>query len=171
MHCVNCGAQNLETTRYCKNCGANLEVLRQALTQGVSTGPLTMIGPKHVGPILILSGFVGVGGLLIVFSCLAALSRTLASQGSELLLFLFFLGLLGITGVCVIVISLLRMLRAPAPPKPTSTGQLLTEVLESVAPPQRALGDFSKPVSSVVEHTTARLGDYAPPDHDTPNRG
>ena len=164
MHCVNCGTQNLETTRYCKSCGANLEVLRQALTQNLSTGPLTMIGPKHVGLILMLAGFGGVGGLAVVFSGLVALSIAIGpSMGNARLPLLLLLGVSGVFGVCYIVSSMMKMLKSapgsstPRPPVPMAT----------LEPPVagQALPPFRQPVS-VVEHTTARLGQYAKPERE-----
>ena len=170
MHCVDCGTQNLDSTRYCKSCGANLEVVRQALTQNLSSGPVSLIGPKHVGLILLLSTFGGIFGLGIVFGFLVSLSKSIgASLGNGLLPLLMILGLFGVTGVCIIVLSLLRMLRVPVPKQ---TGPLAPVVAAALdAPPQgRELPSYREGVPSVVEHTTARLANYAPPDREDPNR-
>jgi len=169
MHCVNCGTQNLETTRYCKSCGANLEVLRQALTQKASTGALSLIGPRHVGAILALSALLGLGGLGIVFGCLVALSISIGpSLGNGLLPLLLFLGAVGVTGVCFIVGSLLRMLKTPSPSN--ASGPPIVQALIEGNASSRALPDYHEPVSSVVEHTTSRLPSYAPPQTDAPPR-
>jgi hypothetical protein len=173
MHCVNCGTENLATTRYCKSCGANLEVLRQALTQNVSAGTTSLVGPKHVGAILGLAALVGLGGLGIVFGCLVALSISIGSAfGEDILPLLLILAAIGVAGVCVIVVSLLRMLRGGAPAKPARQEPpvpVAHAVLEG-APQSRVLPSFREPASSVVEHTTARLGEYAAPERETPKR-
>src|SRR4051812_37741254 len=99
MHCVDCGTQNLDSTRYCKSCGANLEVVRQALTQNLSSGPATMIGPRHVGLILMLATFGGIFGLGIVFGFIVSLARAIGpSLGNGLLPLLMLLGLFGVAG-------------------------------------------------------------------------
>ena len=167
MHCVNCGTQNLETTRYCKSCGANLEVLRQALTQSLTSAPLTMIGPKHVGLILMLSALTGIGGLAIVFAGLVALSIALGpSLGGARLPLLLLLGGSGVFGVCFMVSTLMRMLKvAPAPPQPVRPVPVVPGVLEAPSA-NHALPSFRDPVGSVVEHTTARLGQYARPERE-----
>ena len=171
MHCVNCGTQNLDTTRYCKSCGANLEVLRQALTQNLSSGPVSLIGPKHVGAILALSAIVGVGGLGIVFGAIIALSVSIGpSLGKELFPLLFLLGAVGVAGVCIIVTSLLRMLRGGAPAKQVGPAVPVAQAVLEPHAQSQALPGYREPVSSVVEHTTARLGNYAPPDRETPER-
>jgi hypothetical protein len=171
MHCVNCGTQNLETTRYCKSCGANLELLRQALTQNLSSGPLSLIGPKHVGAILALSTIIGLGGLGIVFGCIVGLAKTIgASLGNDLLPLLLMLGMVGVAGICIIVVSLLRTLRVPQPKsQATPPIPVVQAVLE---PPTQShlLSSYREPVSSVVENTTSRLGNYAPPEREGPNR-
>jgi hypothetical protein len=170
MHCVDCGTQNLDSTRYCKSCGANLEVVRQALTQSLSTGPVTMIGPRHVGLILMLATFGGIFGLGIVFGFIVSLARAIGpSLGNGLLPLLMLLGLFGVAGVCIIVLSLLRMLRIPAA---RQTGPLPPAANAALdAPPQgQALPSYREGVPSVVEHTTARLANYAPPEREDPNR-
>jgi hypothetical protein len=169
MHCVNCGTQNLETTRYCKSCGANLEVLRQALTQNVTSGALTMIGPKHVGLILTLSALLGIGGLGIVFGGLVALSIALGpSLGGARMPLLLLLGGAGVFGVCFMVSSMMRMLKS-APAQPMPQIPVMQAALEP-PPANHALPSFRDPVGSVVEHTTARLGQYAKPERETPER-
>lgn len=171
MHCVDCGTQNLDSTRYCKSCGANLEVVRQALTQNHSSAPVSLVGPKHVGLILILATFAGIFGMGIVFGFIVTLAKTIgAALGNGLLPLLMILGLFGVTGVCLIVLSLLRMLRVPAAPK--HTGPLSPVVNAALdAPPQgHALPSYREGVPSVVEHTTARLANYAPPDREDPHR-
>jgi hypothetical protein len=171
MHCVNCGTQNLETTRYCKSCGANLEVLRQALTQNLSSGPLSLIGPKHVGAILALSTLIGLGGLGIVFGSLVALSIAIGpTLGGALLPLLFLLGAIGVGGVCIIVTALLRSLRTGAPAKPAGPPVPVVQAVLEPAPQSQALPSFREPVGSVVEHTTARLANYTPPEREEPNR-
>lgn len=169
MHCVNCGTQNLETTRYCKSCGANLEVLRQALSQNVSSGPLTLIGPRHVGAILALSAVLGLGGLGIVFGCLVALSISIGpTLGNGLFPLLLMLGAVGVTGVCFIVGSLLRMLKAQ--PSSTASGPTIVQSVIEGRPSSRVLPEFHEPMSSIVESTTSRLPNYAPPHSDGPSR-
>ena len=163
MHCVNCGTQNLETTRYCKSCGANLEVLRQALTQNVTGGPHSLVGPSHVGAILVMTAFMGLGGLAIVFGCLVALAKTIGpTLGNGLLPLLLMLGAVGVGGVVLIVTTLLRMLNVPAPkPGTGASGPIAPAAFEPVA--ERGLPEFREPVSSVVENTTSRLGKYEEP--------
>jgi zinc ribbon protein len=170
MHCVNCGTQNLETTRYCKSCGANLEVLRQALTQNLSSGPLSLVGPKHVGAILFLSTVIGLGGLGIVFGCLVALANSIgASLGKDLLPLLLMLGMAGVAGICIIVVSLLRTLRGAASARRAAPPIPVAQAVLEPAVQNPALPSYREPVS-VVEHTTARLGNYAPPEPKESNR-
>lgn len=170
MHCVNCGTQNLDTTRYCKSCGANLEVLRQALTQNLSSGATSMIGPKHVGLILVLSGLTAIGGFGALFGCLVALAAVIGpSLGDKVLPLLFLLGAMGIAGVTYVVASMLRMLKTAGAEK---TKKPPVSVAHAVLEPGtgHVLPPFREPVS-VVEHTTARLGDYAaPPPRNTGER-
>jgi hypothetical protein len=168
MHCVDCGTQNLDTTRYCKSCGANLEMLRLALTQNLTGATASMIGPKHVGLILTLSTLVGVGGLAIVFAGLVALSIAVGpSLGGGRIPLLLLLGIAGVAGVCFIVASLMHMLRTTPAPAASHPIPVPTPMLES--PPSQKLPPFRQPVS-VVEHTTARLGQYSSPDRETPER-
>ena len=170
MHCVNCGTQNLETTRYCKSCGANLEVLRQALTQNLTGAAVSMIGPKHVGLILTLSSLIGIGGLAIVFAGLVALSIAVGpSLGGGRIPLLLLLGVAGVAGVCFIVSSLMRMLKTAPAPAPRYPIPAVPPLLESPAISQ-PLPPFRDPIGSVVEHTTARLGQYSAPDRETPER-
>ena len=42
MYCIDCGTQNLDSTRYCKSCGADLETLRYVLTQPLASGTTSM---------------------------------------------------------------------------------------------------------------------------------
>lgn len=171
MHCVNCGTQNLETTRYCKSCGANLEVLRQALTQNLSSGPVSLIGPRHVWLILVMSAILGISGLGIVFGSVVALARVIGpTLGGALLPLLFLVTGIGVGGICIIVTSLLRMLKTSArQPQQFQSAPVAQAVLEP-RPQSHALPGHREPVS-VVEHTTARLANYAPPDHENPGRG
>jgi hypothetical protein len=167
MHCVNCGTQNLETTRYCKSCGANLEVLRQALTQTLPSGPLTMIGPKHVGLILMLSTLIGIAGFGIVFGCLVALSISIGpTLGGGLFPLLLLLGASGVFGVCFVVSSMMKMLKhAPGSARSMPQTPVVPAALDA-PPASQVLPPYRQPVGSVVEHTTARLGQYAQPDRE-----
>ncbi|HQR40534.1 MAG TPA: zinc ribbon domain-containing protein [Blastocatellia bacterium] len=173
MHCIDCGTQNLETTRYCSRCGANLEVLRQALTSNLSSGPLTMIGPKHVGLILVMSGLVGLGGVTVVFLGLTILANILGtSLGGGILPLLLFLGIVGIGGVVLVVMSLLKMLRAGQSAKNATPPVIQQMMLDApgrsaVLPPANS---YRQGIPSVVEHTTANLPNYAPPPPEDPRR-
>jgi hypothetical protein len=144
--------------------------LRQALTQNVTSGPLSLIGPRHVGAILALSAVVGLGGLGIVFGTLVALAISIGPHlGGGIFPLLFLLGGIGVAGVCIIVTSLLRMLRTPAGMKSKLQIPIVPSALEP-PPHARVLPEFRDPVSSVVEHTTSRLATYAPPEPEGPNR-
>jgi len=167
MYCIDCGTQNLDTTRYCSRCGSNLEVLRHALTQPL-TAPETasLISQRHVWLILTLSGLVSVVGISVVFGVLFGLADTLVDRiGGGVIPLLFVVGGIGIAGVVLIVRSLLKLLNTSGPAR-TPTGPLVAQLAaprQNVALPAPP---YPQPVGSVVEHTTARLGNYAPPNEE-----
>jgi hypothetical protein len=165
MYCIDCGTQNLDTTRYCKSCGADLAAIRTALVQPVTTANGTLVSQRHVVLVLILSGFVGVAGLGIVFFALAVLANILSTElGGGVFPLVLLLGAMGIFGVCFIVSNLLKMLRTTGivPIQQPATGPL-PQVRQPETPRQLNSTHFRQGVPSVVEHTTSRLGEYAPP--------
>ena len=173
MHCIDCGTQNLDTTRYCQRCGANLEVLRQALTSNLQSGPLSLIGPKHVGLILTMASLVALGGTTVVFLALTILANILGSSlGGGIFPLLFLLGVVGIGGVVIVVSSLLKMLRQGQAAKQQAAMPVVQQMVldtparSAVLPPPA----YRQGIPSVVEHTTANLPNYAPPPPEDPRR-
>jgi hypothetical protein len=163
MHCIQCGTQNNETTRYCNRCGANLEALRQAIASPIAPEPPAAIGPRHTSLILILSAIVAIAGFGMVFGMLATMATapTRVPEG-DIIGLMIFMTLAGIAGTCFVVWLLMRLLTRPTagpaaaePAKPAA----LRGAQSPALPPARV-----EPITpSVVEHTTARLAEYAPP--------
>lgn len=164
MHCIDCGTQNLDTTRYCSRCGANLEVLRTALTQPLGQDTSSLIGPRHVGGVLSVVAIIGVVGFVTIFGAVLALSDILAPQiGGAIVPVIFFAAGFGVFGLVMIIRMLLGLLsgRKGSPLAPSA----MTSAAVSSPAQQAALPapSYRHPVGSVVEHTTSRLGDYASP--------
>jgi hypothetical protein len=72
MFCPSCGIKNLETASFCRNCGANLSLVPQALTGQLPQQPSDKRGKRHgrepKPPSLqngIQQGFVGLGFLFV----------------------------------------------------------------------------------------------------------
>lgn len=173
MYCIDCGTQNLDTTRYCKSCGADLETVRYALTQPLASGGTSLIGPRHVWFILVMSGLTGLGGLGIVFGVLMVLAGIVGpTLGGGIFPLLFLLGAIGTAGVCFIVFMMLRMLRTSSngAPRPAPSGPLPPRMQAPEPPRQLNSTRFREGMPSVVEHTTSRLGEYAPPPRDERER-
>ncbi|MBK6425379.1 MAG: zinc ribbon domain-containing protein [Blastocatellia bacterium] len=162
MYCIDCGTQNLETTRYCSRCGSNLEVLRSALTQPLTQESTSLIGPRHVGAILAVTAIIGVVGFAAIFGAIIALSDILGPRiGGGIVPVILFAGGIGVFGLVMIIRMLLGLLNGA---KGAASAHAAPARL--AAPPQHAAlppPAFRQPVGSVVEHTTARLANYAPP--------
>ncbi len=162
MYCIDCGTQNLDTTRYCSRCGANLEILRTALTQPLTQESTSLIGPRHVGGILTVTAIIGVVGFAAIFGAIIALSDILSPRiGGGIVPVILFAGGFGVFGLVMIIRMLLGLLNGAKSGVP---GAIVAPRLP--APPQQAAlppPAFRQPVPSVVEHTTARLANYAPP--------
>lgn len=162
MFCIDCGTQNLESTRYCSRCGSNLEVLRTALTQPLMQESTSLVGPRHVGAILTVTALIGIVGFCAVFGSIIALSDILSPRiGGGIVPVILFAGGFGVFGLVMIIRMLLGLLNgAKGPGSVPAVAQRLAPPQQNAALPPAA---FRQPVPSVVEHTTARLGNYAPP--------
>ncbi|MGB5038387.1 MAG: zinc ribbon domain-containing protein, partial [Blastocatellia bacterium] len=110
MYCIDCGTQNLETTRYCSRCGSNLEVLRSALTQPLTQESTSLIGPRHVGAILAVTAIIGVVGFAAIFGAIIALSDILGPRiGGGIVPVILFAGGIGVFGLVMIIRMLLGL--------------------------------------------------------------
>ena len=162
MYCIDCGTQNLDSTRYCSRCGLNLEGLCAALTQPLTQESTSLIGQRHVGAILAVTALIGIVGFCAVFGSIIALSDILSPRiGGGIVPVILFAGGFGVFGLVMIIRMLLGLLNGAKAAVPT--GPLAARL---AAPPQQVAlppSAFRQPVPSVVEHTTARLGNYAPP--------
>jgi hypothetical protein len=173
MYCIKCGTQNPVATRYCNRCGTNLEELREVATHGLT--PLQphlqpLVGPKHVWLVLVLSAILGIAGLGTVVGLLTALVHSPLADHDSLMPVLVLLGLGGVAGTAFMVSRLLRLVSTAVPAlDPPQTGAAPKRIS---APPELSLPEANRMegVPSVVEHTTARLPDYAPPHHEEPPR-
>jgi hypothetical protein len=172
MYCIKCGSQNTETTRYCNRCGTNLEELREVATHGLPppTTSTPVLGPSHVWFILLATVALAIVGLGTVFGCLIALANSPLAGTSSLAPTLLLLGLGGVSATAFMVSRMVRLmtsasqraaLQQGSPPAPRIAAQ------PDVALPEPP---HLEPVASVVEHTTSRLPDYAPPPREGPPR-
>src|SRR4051794_24581019 len=77
MHCIQCGTQNSDSTRFCTRCGYNLENLTQMLTGRIGDDRYdndSSWSSGHISLLLCMAGVITVVGLLAVFITMGALA-------------------------------------------------------------------------------------------------
>src|SRR5882724_4460565 len=80
MHCIQCGIQNSDSTRYCTRCGYNLENLTQMLTGQTGDDGSdhdSSWSSGHISLLLCMAGVISVVGLLAVFITIGALATNI----------------------------------------------------------------------------------------------
>ena len=173
MICFKCGAQNADTMSYCTRCGTNLQAVRSALLSPPQPMVPQVSGPpKYVPLVLILTTLFGFLGFSTLFGLIVAIIAIGSEPGSRLdppaiVALSLILGVSGIVGLVMIIRSMLKMIssgalsgaaQVQAQAQPVQPAQV-------AAPPQGAALPPPREPLSVIEHTTAHLPQYAPPQH------
>ena len=168
MHCIQCGTQNSDSTRFCTRCGYNLENLSQMLTrQGVDDSENDSgWSPGHISLLLCIAGVISVVGLVAVFVTIGALATNITKiPDHELPGVLIALAFGGLGGIALIDFLIFRTISAAkASRKKTrekkniATGRIQPPLKKPELSPQSV-----ESFTSVVEHTTHRLPDYEAP--------
>lgn len=169
MLCIQCGIQNANNVSYCTTCGANLDAVRTALAQieTAASKPLVQsaINERHTSLILVCATFVGIVGFMGLIAAILTLARSTSRiPDSDIAPLLMAIAFFGLAGLFLIIRSMLRLIPTvpvtmpkPAPPQQRRVmAPQEPEVLPAASRP-------AEPYTSVVEHTTSRLPEYARP--------
>ena len=169
MLCIQCGTQNANHVSYCTTCGANLDAVRTALAQieTAASKPLvkSAINERHTSLILVCSTFVGMVGFTgLIFAIVTLAVSTSRIPDGDIAPVLMSIALFGVVGLFLIIRSMLRLI----PTVPVTMPQPSPPQQRRVTAPQEpealpAASRPAEPYTSVVEHTTSRLPEYAPP--------
>ncbi|HJQ22663.1 MAG TPA: zinc ribbon domain-containing protein [Blastocatellia bacterium] len=142
MYCPNCGAESVQGLRYCKQCGANLNLTTEMMPPARFPMALTIIFLMLIALISIIGG---VGAFAL------ASDMSMHNQPPSNVLAIMILGPLVTLGVDVLLVWLLlrlvKIYHQPAAPQP-----LPQAVPRAFTPPQLDAPPSS--VGSVTEHTT-----------------
>jgi len=172
MICFKCGAQNTDTMSYCTRCGTNLQAVRSALlSQPPPMVPQISGPPRYVPLVLILTTLFGFLGFSTLFGLIVAIIAIGSEPGSRLdppavVALSLILGVSGMVGLVMIIRSMLKMISSGALSGSVQQAQAQpVQQAQMSAPPQGAALPPPREPLSVVEHTTAHLPQYAPPQH------
>lgn len=173
MYCITCGTNNTETTRFCTRCGANLETLRQSMSGPLSQPPQQFqLTPGQLLGVLIISGIVALGALGLVFGVFGPLIMRNPNAADSPIPVILAMGAFATLGFYFRMVYKLvagghirQSHQDQQPPQQTEPRRAGYQT-----GPQQALppGVQAVPIAppSVVEHTTAHLPKYAPPEPD-----
>lgn len=140
MYCPVCGADNQQGVKFCKRCGASVNLPAARSRSEISPGKLT--GMFWAIAILAL------GGLALILGC----SIPLVALGldKDLLAVVAFLGFVTVFGIAGLLIRQLSRLINLVEANPVQVTNASTTA--EYAPPQ--ITGQPRPISSVTEHTT-----------------
>jgi hypothetical protein len=165
MHCIQCGTQNSDSTRFCTRCGYNLENLTQMLMgQSGDDGSDhdSSWSSGHISLLLCMAGVITVVGLLAVFITIGALATNITKIPDHdlpgLLVALAFGGLGGISLIDFLIFRTISSAKASLR-KNKKTPNRIQIPLKKAELPSPSIESFT----SVVEHTTHRLPEYEAP--------
>ena len=140
MYCPNCGADNLEGVKFCKRCGASINL--------PAARPCVEIAPGKMTGMFWSIAVLALGGLALILGCMAALIAL--GLDKDLLAVVTVLGFVTVFGVAGLLIRQLSRLINFVESNPVQVAHAST--LADYAPPQ--VTGQPGPVSSVTEHTT-----------------
>jgi hypothetical protein len=160
MFCPSCGIKNLETASFCRNCGANLSLVPQALTGQLSQQPSDKRGKRHgrdpKPPSLqkgIQEAFVGIGFLFV------SLAVMLFAPAGRIWWFWMLIPAFTMLGKGISEIVAARQqppFQQPQQPfvPPPSQHQAIPPAPPAVDYQAKKTGELAQPPTSVTEGTT-----------------
>lgn len=161
MFCPRCGTQSLEQRNYCHRCGTNLRLVTEALSDEVTSAPdveAESRASERRAELEIAKREI-IRGAVYLF----------ASQGATLITGHSFWGLglvFSIIGIIKLIKGLADYASAYSAAEATDKPSVETNPLASGATRPNQLTEAASPLfapPSIVEQTTRRLPDYAPP--------
>ena len=140
MYCPVCGADNQQSVKFCKRCGASMNL--------PATRPRSEIAPGKLTGMFWAIAVLALGGLAVILGCMVPLIAL--GLDKDLVAIVAFLGFATVFGIAALLIRQLSRLINFVEANPVQVTNASTTA--EYAPPQ--ITGQPRPISSVTEHTT-----------------